>query len=392
MRHYQVSFVHLPMPATTTEIAKVVGCSIATVSRVLNNSGPVSSEVRSAVLDAVRESGSMPRLLGRRPPKVETRVAGRSPQRDRSGFVQVVLVRRDAAELLKGRDETEHSAPAQSAADLSRRAPQHVGSFHQHLINGVVSELEQFGDRPVMRLTADLQSPLLLEEVADPSNRGLILIGDYIPDETEKFIARAHCPVTTLCGWLGSSMPDYVGIDNALGTRQAMQHLLSLGHTKIAYLSGDLSRLAFAERHDAYRLELAAAGIAYRPEYTVTGATPDGAHHLLSLSDRPTAILTQYDASAAAVVRAARDLGLSVPNDLSVVGFDDDDIAAVVTPSLTTVRVPLDDMGRIAVQMLMMRRNLRQSSPVSSSVSALAYSVRVRPKLVIRESTAAPPQ
>src|SRR5690606_18264238 len=105
---------------------------------------------------------------------------------------------------------------------------------------------------------------------------------------------------------------------------------------------------------------------------------------VLQQPDRPTAMMCCYDGAAVAVCRAADQLGLAVPQDLSVCGFDDEDIAELVSPPLTTVRVPTHEMGRRAVQLLMMRRDAYGAQQEDGCT------VRVTPQLIVRASTAVP--
>src|SRR5262249_11958001 len=141
------------------------------------------------------------------------------------------------------------------------------------------------------------------------------------------------------------------------GADQAMRHLLGLGHRRIAAITGPRGWVATEDRRRGYQAALAAAGILPAPELEgeadfeiEPGAEAAGA--LLDLRDPPPAPLAFSDNIAIGAVRAARARGLRVPEDLSIVGFDDVELATIVTPALTTVRQPLAEMGRTAVSLL----------------------------------------
>ena len=171
------------------------------------------------------------------------------------------------------------------------------------------------------------------------------------------------------------------------GADQAMRHLLGLGHRRIAAITGPPGWVATEARRRGYHAALAAAGILPDPEleaesdFEISGGV-DAAGTLLDLEDRPTAIFAFNDNLAIGAIEAARARGLRVPDDVSVVGFDDVEHATIVTPKLTTVRQPLAEMGRIAVSLLM--RLLEQQR-----VETLHVELGTR--LVVRDSTAPPP-
>ena len=183
---------------------------------------------------------------------------------------------------------------------------------------------------------------------------------------------------------LGARIPT-VSIAHRSGADQAMRHLLTLGHRRIAAITGPRGWLATEERRAAYHTTLAAAGIQPDPEFEVAsdyqvGPAIDAAATLLDLPEPPTAIFAFNDSIAIGALRAARDRGLRVPDDLSIVGFDDIEHATLVTPALTTVRQPLGELGRTAVNLLV--RLLERTSETRH--------IELATRLVVRESTAPP--
>jgi LacI family transcriptional regulator len=165
-----------------------------------------------------------------------------------------------------------------------------------------------------------------------------------------------------------------------------MRHLLELGHRRIAHIAGPSGWVSTEERLRGYHAALGAAGILPDPRLTVEAlpeidAGREAAERLLDLPEPPTAILAFNDNIAVGVIQAARSRDLRVPEDLSVVGFDDVEYATIVTPALTTVRQPLAEMGRTAVSLLI-RVLERQRFE--------ALHVELATRLVVRDSTAPP--
>jgi LacI family transcriptional regulator len=175
-----------------------------------------------------------------------------------------------------------------------------------------------------------------------------------------------------------------VGATNWAGGLAATEHLLSRGHRRIGAISGPADYLCSRARVDGYRSALERAGAPFDPalvrhaDFQHEGGFLRGGE-LLDLAERPTAIFAGSDQQALGVYEAARQRGLRIPQDLSVVGFDDLPAARWVSPPLTTVRQPLAEMGRVAAEML---SSLIEGAPVRSQ------RVELSTELIVRESTA----
>jgi LacI family transcriptional regulator len=170
------------------------------------------------------------------------------------------------------------------------------------------------------------------------------------------------------------------------GADQAMEHLLGLGHRRIGAITGPPGWVATEERLAGYQAALTAAGIAPEPGLDVASdyefaPGAEAARVLLDLPKPPTAIFAFNDAIALGVLRAAYERGVRVPDDLSVVGFDDIKYATIVSPALTTVRQPLAEMGRNGVSLLL--RLMEDPRHVNRRIE-------LPTRLVVRESTAPP--
>jgi len=170
------------------------------------------------------------------------------------------------------------------------------------------------------------------------------------------------------------------------GADKAMQHLLALGHRRIAAITGPSGWVATEDRRSSYRAALANGGVERDPALEVEarfeiepGAVAAGS--LFELADPPTAIFAFNDSIAVGAMRAARERGVRVPEDVSVVGFDDLKYATIVSPRLTTVRQPLAEMGRTAVGLLLRLLERRRSGPLQ---------IELPTRLVVRGSTGPP--
>ncbi len=177
-----------------------------------------------------------------------------------------------------------------------------------------------------------------------------------------------------------------VSVAHRSGANQAMRHLLELGHRRIAAITGPPGWVATEERREGYHAALEAEGIPLDPKLELEAdfdfaPGAEAAAQLLGLPEPPSAIFAFNDSIAIGALRAARERGLRVPDDLSILGFDDVKYAGIAAPPLTTVRQPLADMGRTAVNLLI-RLLERQSFETMH--------IELPTRLVVRESTAPP--
>ncbi|GAB4461970.1 MAG: LacI family DNA-binding transcriptional regulator [Armatimonadaceae bacterium] len=180
----------------------------------------------------------------------------------------------------------------------------------------------------------------------------------------------------------------YVTIDNRRGVTLALEHLTALGHTRIAYAGQGLSRFSFRERHEAFRAWMKEHGRTVPESHVLAGMQTGGSGRnaaaleaLLRAPDRPTAVFASNDDLAAEIMDSARAVGLSVPEDLSVVGFDDVLTASLTVPKLTTIRQPLVEMGAQAARLLIKRI---EGEPITEQAHVYA------PELIVRGSSAPP--
>jgi len=358
----------------------MAGCSIATVSRVLNNSGAVSAQKREAILKAIRETEfytSRARRGGRR---VQSK-------KENTGVIEIVLHRHSPVERLSMRHgelrvgplvPTKENGPSPRSFELN--------SFHRNIVDGAIEELSRWGFRAQIRMNSNLLDSALLADINGPDRSGVLLIGEYSNDLSQ-FVRHCMHPLV-LVDIIGKGQPDVVTTDNFEGIREAFDHLYALGHRKIGFVGRRDEIIALAERYTAYKLKMTEYGLAIQPEWVYEGydhieRTAAAVSEMLKHPDRPSALMCSNDCYALGVVRAASALNISIPGELSVMGFDDVDFASLITPPLSTVRVPVQEMGRQAVRQLMIQ--MKGGSPAKTR----GCHVRLLPELIVRESTAA---
>lgn len=305
------------MPTTIHDVARRAGVGIGTVSSVLNNSRPVNDETRQKVLEAVAELDFVPNSSGRRLSMGKTHM------------VAVVI------------------PFFTSAAQIER-------------LRGVMSVIADTDyDISLFPVETVPQRNEVFQTVPRRGRVDGLLIFSLIPTEADiRRIRRQDIP-TVLVEGCHPELPS-IYVDDVIGAQLAVQHLIELGHQKIAhigtYLKDPFDAPFSRNRYLGYRQALEAAGVPLRPEYHRQGwhSREDGrnlALELLSLPDPPTAIFTFSDEMALGVLETARDLKLDVPGDLSVVGYDDIEVAQFI--QLTTVRQQLFESGVHGIDLLL---------------------------------------
>lgn len=222
----------------------------------------------------------------------------------------------------------------------------------------------------------------LINRLIDRRVDGLVLATATLGDPTLDRLEQDSLPFVLL----NRASGDHPGVcgDDELGGYLATRHLLERGHRVIGHIGGPQSTSTAASRLRGYKRALQEYGIRYTPSLVRYGqfdpaSAQKGAEQLLSRSQRPTAIFAINDLSALGVMAAARRLGLRVPDDVAVVGYNDSEMAALLPIPLSSVQVPLQQMGRLAVDMLIDRINGVEVEPV-----------RLTPRLIVRESSARP--
>lgn len=214
---------------------------------------------------------------------------------------------------------------------------------------------------------------------------GIILASSFLKDSAVRWLRHQHLPHVLVNRYSDEELDPFVGSDDVAGAQLATEHLIDLGHGRIAHLGGPATVSTGVLRRRGYLGALADAGLPALPEYMVdSGFTEEGGSrataHLLALPTPPTAVFAVTDMTAAGAYGFARSAGLRVPDDLAIVGYNDIPLASRLVPGLTTVHVPIHEFGSAAVKMLFDQIDAGRVTP---------RRVIFTPQLMIRGSTVA---
>jgi len=326
---------------TINDVAREAGVSVATVSKVVNGRYGVAPATQAAVMAVVDRLG------------YESSLVASSLRRGATNVIGVLLAGFEpySVEVLKG---------------ISMHA---VGRGYQLLAySGAIADDRAVGweRRSISRLSGTLID-------------GAIIITPTVP------IPHTKMPIVAIDPHHDPAGPPFVDSDSYAGAKYAVEYLMSLGHRKIGHIRGRIDLESSHKREQGWRAALQDADITPNPEWVRDGGyrrdwAYDAAIEILGQDDRPTAIFAANDQSAFGVIDAARQLGLSVPGDLSVIGYDDTPEAAMSTPPLTTVAQPLQEIGAKAFDMVL----------AMLSGIKVEHHLEVPAKVVIRASSAPP--
>ena len=338
------------MVTTMRDIARVAGVSQSTVSRVLNDAVttvPIAPETRERVMRAAQDLGYRPNPLAR-------------------GL-------RGAPTMLMGAVVRDFSDP-----------------FFAGAIEALAVEAMTHGYNVVLgHAQGRLDEGIALTTVLETRHTdAIVLLGD-MQDQPRLLNDLRSSPVPVVALWQGSSPLEFPTAepDDRAGIRKGLDHVTDLGHTRIAFVSSHLQG-DFRQREDAYtefmheRWGGVPDGYLQRVPNTLAGGE-EALRALLGLAEPPTAVCNSTDLVAIGVLHAAHNLGASVPERLSVVGFDDILIAAHTVPALTTLRMPIVEMVREAVGIAI---DLARDPTASRAPRRIVF----KPELVVRQSTGQP--
>jgi LacI family transcriptional regulator len=327
---------------TMQQVAAEAGVSVSTVSKVINGRYGVASETVEHVTGVINRLG------------YEASLVARSLRNHRTNVIGVLVADFEpfSAEVLKGAADAIRGTGFELVAySAGGRVDEHVGWERRYLSR-------------VMGTLVD----------------GAVLVTPTVTD------VRYDGPIVAVDPHTGRSSLPTITADNLQGARLGVDHLLGLGHTRIGMVTGRPDLVSAQLRERGYREAHAAAGVPVDPALLRPGAfepepAREATRELLALPDPPTAIFAANDLSALAALEVAADLGLDVPRQLSVVGFDNIPESALAHPALTTVQQPIRQMGHDAIAMLV--GLIAGEEPADTHVT-------LETTLVIRRSTAAP--
>lgn len=331
-------------PPTIEAVASRAGVSTATVSRVLNRTGPCSPEAIEKVHKAVRELGYVPNQV---------------------------------AKSLKVR-RTQQIAFAM--ADIGN--PIYVAMAR------AIQAVAKAQGHSVVLLSTDAQASDEVEVIHSLGRRhvdGLILCPIRITPEHVRALEHPAAPVVVI-GSLPPEVPmDNVRVDSARGAHMALDHLIGQGYSRIAFINGPSDTVPGGSRLRGYKEALLNHGLHFDPELVVAGDFQlSGGYHaagrLLAMCPRPDAVFCANDLMALGAMRRFREAGLRLPEEMALVGMDDIDQTIVSTPTLTSVSLMASERGRIAAEMLLERLSGAAENLEPRRVTLL-------PRLVVRESS-----
>ena len=302
--------------ATIRDVAREAGVSVATVSRVFNDSGPVNEATRRRIQDVARRLRYAPDSAAR--------------------------------SLITRRTHT-----------LGVLLPDLHGEFFSEVIRGIDQTAQASGYHLLVSSSHNERSEI---EAALRAMRGrvdglIVMTPDVDAQVLVSNLPESHPVVLLNCAVEGTAY-DTINVDNEGGAHAMTRHLVELGHRDVAFVRGPARNVDAAERLRGYRTALAEAGIAPREAYELPGDFTDAGGHaaarrVLELAPRPTALFCANDSMAIGALSGLRDAGVRVPDDIAVAGFDDIPIARYMSPPLSTVHVAIGELGARAMRVLL---------------------------------------
>lgn len=333
------------MGITIKDVAQMAGVSVTTVSHVINNTRYVSDGLRARVQDAIRELDYHPNALARGLRGGESRTIGLIvPDNSNPFFAEVARDIEDVG-FAKG--------------------------YSVILCNS---------DGDIKKESAYIE--ILIAKKVD----GVIFIASGSSHDHIQRLLRRDIPVVIADRDISSFPVDMVMVSNEQGGYEATKYLLALGHKKIGCITGPSELTPSADRVRGYRRAILEENIPIIDEYIVSGdfrfqSGSAAMECLLNLADPPTAVFICNDMMAIGALRTLRKAGLKVPEDLSIVGFDDIELASAVSPALTTIHQPIEEFANLTVKILLNRIHKKPAGK-----RRMVFETR----LVIRDSCAAP--
>lgn len=328
------------MKKTIYDVAREANVSIATVSKVINNTGRIGEKTRQRVLQVMKELDYQPSLV---------------------------------ASALTGK----------STYSIGLLIPDLANPFFAELARSIEDRGHELGYSIVMCSTdyRPEKESKYISLLKQKSVDGFILASGFQNDAVIRDLLNLKIPIAVLARDVSTVSVDTVTVDDFIGGYNATQHLLDLGHQQIGAIQLNLE--VGRERTRGYRHALQENGLEYDEKYVLFGpSSVEGGKQMglkmLQAAERPTAIFAGNDLVAIGIIQAARELGLSIPDDVSVVGYDNTILAAISNPPLTTVAQPFHDMGRQVMDLLI--EEIKGEKKGKKRVVML-------PELCVREST-----
>ncbi|NLG80137.1 MAG: LacI family transcriptional regulator [Firmicutes bacterium] len=365
------------MDTTIREIARQAGVSPSTVSRALNRRGRISERTRSRVLNVARSLGYRART--------EAMDAAAGPATSRSG---------DGSGSSTSIGGTSGSGRASIGIVFNRRLSSLVTDpFYGAVVAGIEESLQKLGYRVFLRSIdgAGDNSDLFADQAGESGFTGLLLVGCDVHPQVARTAREKGIPVVLVDNELPGEPVDCVVSDNEAATRCAIEHLYQSGHRRVGFVGGPQSHISLAQRYAGYTKALDELRMPSHRRWVVFSESVDkhgpqigyeGTLRLMDLPQPPTAIFADNDMTALGVLKALHERGIRVPDEVSVIGFDDIQVASHTHPPLTTMHIPKQQLGSIAARRLV---------DIINGVDPAPVKIVIRATLVVRGTVAAPP-
>ena len=318
------------MALRAKDIAEMLGVSTATVSLVLNNKPGVGEQKRQEIIQKIKELGC------------EYMLKGVSVNKGSIGFV----VYKRCGRII---DES---------------------PFFTYILEGITNSINSYGyNLSFIYMNKNMTQEEQRMQLMSSNCSGLIIFGVEMQREDLQVFVDTGLPFSILDNSFQESDVDSVAINNMQGTTKAIQYLYDMGHREIGYIRSKVRINSFDERYQVYKSCLKKLGLEFRKEfvmdvdYSETEVRRDTREYFKENKVLPTAFFVENDFLACSAMQEMQELGLRVPEDISLVGFDNRPISQLVQPNLTTVNVPKNIFGPSAVDLLMTRmKNKREQS------------------------------
>ena len=332
------------MAPTLEEVAQSAGVSRSTVSRVINDQPNVHPETRERVWQAIRESGYQPHAVARSLVTQRTQIIGMVI----SETVTTLFSDPFFPLFLRGATEACNSHRYQMMLSLFTTHADQQGMYERVVRNGYLD--------------------------------GVIVASAATDDRLIPKLLRDRVPFVSVGRYAGGSV-HYVDVDNIGGARMAVEHLMRLGHRRIGTITGRLDMIHGQDRLAGYKDALQAHGVPIEGDLIAEGDYTErgGMTAMRQLLDAsPTAVFIASDTMAIGALRVLREVGLRVPQDVALVGFDDIPISGAVLPPLTTIRQPIQQLGAVAVDVMvgLLESPPPEDSPTQTMILPTALAVR----------------
>ncbi|MGE5571821.1 MAG: LacI family DNA-binding transcriptional regulator [Bacteroidota bacterium] len=379
------------MDTTIREIARQAGVSPSTASRALSRKGRISERTRSRVLNVARSLGYRPRAeavdAATGPRAWHGAGGGRNSTGNSSGNSGV------SSSGSGGGAGASVGAGAGVSGGLSasigivfnRRLSSLVTDpFYGAVVAGIEESLQNLGYRVFLRSIdgAGDNSGLFADQAGEngcSGFRGLLLVGCDVHPQVARTARERGIPVVLVDNELPGEPVDCVVSDNEAATRSAIEHLYRSGHRRIAFVGGPQSHISLAQRYAGYTKALDELRLPSHRRWVVFSESVDrhgpqigyeGTLRLMDLPQSPTAIFADNDMTALGVLKALHERGIRVPDEVSVIGFDDIQVASHTHPPLTTMHIPKQQLGSIAARRLVDIINGVDPAPIKIVIRA----------------------